>query len=81
MCTSNLFGPNAFRLAGGRLRGRAGGAGAMPAAPGASGAGRLVGALTVDQSLFTLGVSRATKNPRQLVLHEGCALVLDCFTC
>ncbi|ETZ56612.1 hypothetical protein L841_2589 [Mycobacterium sp. MAC_080597_8934] len=22
MCTSNLFGPNAFRLAGGRLRGR-----------------------------------------------------------
>ncbi|BBY68220.1 hypothetical protein MINTM008_40110 [Mycobacterium intracellulare] len=31
---------------------------AMSAAPGVSGAGRLVGALTVVQSLFTLGISR-----------------------
>ncbi|ATA29171.1 hypothetical protein MLM_3061 [Mycobacterium lepraemurium] len=46
-------------------------AGAMPAAPGASGAGRLVGALTVDQSLFTRGVSRGNKKPPTACAARG----------
>ena len=49
---------------------------------GVSGAGGLVGALTVVQSLFTLGVSRGNKKPPTAhLLHEGCALVLGCFKC
>src|SRR6185437_2246988 len=55
---------------------------AMSAAAGVSGAGGLVGALTVVQSLFTLGVSRGNKKPPTAhLLHEGCALVLGCFKC